>query len=166
MSLWRILQGCDLAFRLPLLPPTRKAVNVEQDIDPKDFMAMSIRPKPVRIVTVAALAFAAAVLSGCDVESPPERCGIEGPNHLIPGGVRVLRLGMTRDKVESILSETVAYSPAEGQYYYSTGGDCPLGDTGRVAPCGVVAEFRAVTPEDGVGALEIMQSCRWGAIGE
>lgn len=147
-----------------VLPPTSKAVNVEPDIDPKDLMAMSPRPKLLKMVSAAALALAAFLLSGCNMEPPPERCRIEGPNHLIPGGVRVLRLGMTRDKVESILSEPVAYSPSEGQYYYSTGGDCPLGDSGRVAPCGVVAEFRAVEPES--GTRETMQSCRWGALGE
>lgn len=127
---------------------------------------MSIWPKTVKIVSVAALVFTAALLSACNVESPPERCRIEGPNHLIPSGVRVLRLGMTKDKVESILSETVAYSPTEGQYYYSTGGECPLDDAGRVAPCGVVAEFRAVAQEDEASTVATMQLCRWGAIGE
>lgn len=127
---------------------------------------MSIRPKPVKIVTVAALVFTAALLAGCDVESPPEGCRIEGPRHLMPGGVRVLRLGMTKDKVESILSESATDTSVEGQYYFNTGGDCPLDDTGRTAPCGVVAEFRADSGEGQMILTETMQSCWWGAIEE
>lgn len=125
---------------------------------------MSIWLEPPKRGVVALLAFIAILAAGCDSTSIPERCRIDGPRHLMPGGVAVLRVGMTKDKVESILSETAVHSSVEGQYYFSTGGDCPLDDGGRVAPCGVVAEFQLLEQEGVSDATETLQRCWWGAV--
>lgn len=100
----------------------------------------------------------AAALVGCvpsaHLEVSVAGCRIEGPADSVPDAVGELRLGMSKAEVERHLGPA-DYSPVEGQYYFSTGGDCPLDDEGREASCGVVAEFR---PD--------LASCWWGAIGE
>lgn len=129
-------------------------------------MVTNIWSKSGKRIAVALLAFTALLAAGCDSKPVPEGCRIDGPRHLMPGGVALLRVGMTKDKVESILSETAAYSPVEGQYYFSTGGNCPLDDTGGVAPCGVVAEFHALDQGGAGTPPETLERCWWGAIGE
>jgi hypothetical protein len=71
---------------------------------------------------------------------------------------------MSKAELEAVLGQA-DYSPADGLYYFSTGGDCPLDDGQRTASCGVVADFRttgSTEPE----LTDTLQSCTWGAIGE
>jgi hypothetical protein len=74
---------------------------------------------------------------------------------------------MTKVELERVLGEA-DYSPVDGQFYFSTGGDCPLEDAGRDAPCGVVADFRRSTNEATAETVltDSLQSCWWGGIGE
>lgn len=97
-------------------------------------------------------------------------CRIEGPSGLLPKAVTRIRIGMSKADLEGILGAP-DYSPAEGLYYFSTGGDCPVGETTRLVSCGVVAEFRGAysdeTGEQGEqGEQDKLQSCWWGAIAE
>jgi len=110
------------------------------------------------------LAIVAASLStsACGPREPAAGCVISGPTRLAPAALKQVRLGMSRADLEKALGKA-DYSPIEGQYYFSTGGMCPLEDTGRTAPCGVIAEFRAAPDYKITPAL---QSCTWGAIGE
>jgi len=71
---------------------------------------------------------------------------------------------MSKAALEAVLGPA-DYSPSAGLYYFSTGGDCPLQDSGRSAPCGVVAEFRNDDAAEPV-ITDSLLSCRWGAIGE
>lgn len=91
-------------------------------------------------------------------------CIVDGPVELIPPQLAQIRLGMSKRALESVLGEP-DYSPAEGQYYFSTGGDCPLGSENRSAGCGVVAGFRKLNGSD-VQLTDALQSCSWGAIAE
>lgn len=63
-------------------------------------------------------------------------------------------------QLEDVLGKA-DYSPGAGQFYFSTGGDCPSKGADRQAPCGVVAEFRV-----GDAMTDALQFCSWGAIGE
>lgn len=101
---------------------------------------------------------------------PAAGCRIEGPSQLLPESVPRIRIGMSKADLESILGAP-DYSPAEGLYYFSMGGDCPVGETTRLVSCGVVAEFRGAysdeTGEQGEqGEQDKLQSCWWGAIAE
>jgi hypothetical protein len=115
-----------------------------------------------------AIAFGLAVLAGalcsagCRHVAGNTGCEVNGPAHLVPATVKRVRLGMSKPELERILGE-VNYSPIEGQYYFSTGGECPLEGANRNAPCGVVADFRRAPEYRITGSL---QSCTWGAIGE
>jgi len=101
-------------------------------------------------------------LGACQSFGPSPACRIDGPPERVPASVGELRLGMTKQDVERRLGPA-DYSPATGIYYFSTGGDCPLGDEGHQASCGVVAEFRAGSIASPDGRLS---SCGWGAIAE
>ena len=86
----------------------------------------------------------------------------------LPEKLKQIHLRMSKAQLEAVLGEA-DYSPTDGQYYFSTGGDCPLEDTDREAPCGVVAEFRITTY--GASTIDIvltdsLQGCWWGGIGE
>jgi len=104
---------------------------------------------------------------GCSVNHHAVKstdCAIEGPEQRVPPEVWQIHLGMSKAELSGLLGEE-DYSPTDGQYYFSTGGECPLEGTDLMAPCGVVAEFRA----DKDGELQVtdaLQSCWWGAIGE
>lgn len=111
----------------------------------------------VLVLPLGILLLLAAESSGvrdCQSSMSAAGCAIEGPADRVPDAVGQLRLGMSKAEVERHLGPA-DYSPVEGQYYFSTGGDCPLDDEGREASCGVVAEFRPG-----------LASCWWGAIGE
>ena len=101
---------------------------------------------------------------GHRADSPAAGCRIEGPSQLLPESVTRIRIGMSKADLESILG-AADYSPAEGLYYFSTGGDCPVGETTRIVSCGVVAEFRGVHSDD-KGEQGRLHSCWWGAIAE
>lgn len=104
---------------------------------------------------------AVLLLAGCQATVPARACRIEGPPQRVPAAVHALQLGMSKAEVERRLG-AADYSPAEGQYYFGTGGDCPLGDQGHQAACGVVADFRRA----GRGSDALLAACWWGAIGE
>jgi hypothetical protein len=106
-----------------------------------------------------------ATLAACRAEPPSSGCTIQGPDHLMPDKVRHVRLGMSKHELESLLG-SADYSPIEGLYYFSTGGDCPLEGTDRLASCGVVAEFRDYRSGDDAVVADSLQSCWWGAIAE
>lgn len=108
----------------------------------------------------------------CPISShmtPPQisGCRIEGPSSLLPEPVTRVRIGMSKAELEAILGPA-DYSPAEGLYYFSTGGDCPLGETDREVSCGVVAEFRVEHANEAEEPVvsDKLQSCWWGGIGE
>ena len=128
-------------------------------------MVKSIRPDVSKPMVVSALALTAVLMAGCDSKPTPDRCRIDGPRHLMPGGVAVLREGMTVEKVESILNEPAVATPVEGRYYFRTGGDCPLRDGGGIAPCGVVATFDT-TDRGGAIPTAALEQCWWGAVEE
>jgi hypothetical protein len=107
----------------------------------------------------------ALCVGACHGNTPSEGCSIEGPQQRLPEKVKRVRLGMTMSELEAVLGPA-AYSPIEGQYYFSTGGDCPLQDSDRVASCGVVAEFRDYSNSSDGTLTESLQSCWWGGIGE
>ena len=91
-------------------------------------------------------------------------CVVDGPSQLMPAQLERIYLGMSKADLEAVLGPA-DYVPAEGLYYFSTGGDCGLDDEQRTSSCGVVADFRKAErtePE----LTDRLQSCRWGAIGE
>lgn len=116
-------------------------------------------------IASAALIALATALSGCQVKTESLGCEVRGPQNAMPQAVKELRLGMSRAQLEERLGEA-AYSPIEGQLYFATGGDCPLDDSERYAPCGVVADFRDYESRDESVVTDALQSCWWGAIGE
>jgi hypothetical protein len=113
------------------------------------------------IVSIVILAGGPCAI-GCRRGDQRGRCDVNGPAALVPASVKQVRLGMSTREVEGLLGKAT-YSPIDGQYYYSTGGECPLEATGRNAPCGVIADFRR-GPDYRV--TDTLQSCTWGAIGE
>jgi hypothetical protein len=119
----------------------------------------------MRTIYSAMLTLLALCFAGCHANTKPVGCSIEGPAHLIPEKVRRIQLGMSKAALEHLLGEA-DYSPSEGQFYFSTGGDCPLEDTDRLAACGIVAEFRDYRNGSDAVLTESLQSCRWGGIGE
>jgi hypothetical protein len=110
---------------------------------------------------ILAVLIATCLAMGCERPAPSAGCELAGPPSLLPASVRQVRVGMSKPALESVLGES-DYSPIEGQHYFSTGGDCPLEGTDRMAPCGVIAEFRGPDHKP----TTVLQSCRWGAIGE
>lgn len=103
----------------------------------------------------------------CSAEYPADGasgCVVEEFAAVAPSKVKQIKLGMSKDDLRRILGEE-DYSPVEGQYYFSTGGECPLDAGNRMAPCGLVAEFRAEKNGE-LQLTERLQSCWWGAIGE
>jgi hypothetical protein len=109
-----------------------------------------------------AVLMAVSSWAGCGHGEGPAGCDVNGPAQLMPSTVKRVRLGMSQAEVERILGKP-DYSPIEGQHYFGTGGECPLEDSGRFAPCGVIADFRRASDSRLTGSL---QSCTWGAIGE
>lgn len=124
-----------------------------------------MRIKPMNRLGSAVLTLIAVCLVGCKGETTTVGCSIDGPKHLMPENVGRIRLGMSRAELESVLGEG-AYSPIDGQFYFSTGGDCPLEDTDLMAPCGVVAEFRDYSGAGDPVLTDSLQACWWGGIGE
>jgi hypothetical protein len=102
---------------------------------------------------------------GCNAKRTTAGCSIEGPQHPVPEQVNRIHLGMSKAELEGVLGEA-DYSPTDGQFYFSTGGDCPLENADRLAPCGVVAEFREYSDGRDPVLTDSLQSCWWGAIGE
>ena len=112
----------------------------------------------------ATLALLAVGVAGCHANTSSVGCGIQGPSELMPEKVSAVRLGMTKGELENVLGPA-DYSPVDGLFYFSTGGDCPLEATDRLASCGVVAEFLDHGGSEAV-LTESLQSCWWGGIGE
>ena len=101
-------------------------------------------------------------------------CRIDGPVGLAPSNLGLLRIGMPKRDVDRLLGPPV-FSPTAGQYYYNTGGDCPLifEEPPHYAPCGVIADYRVIRyPAEESHEYPVitvtgrLESCRWGAIGE
>lgn len=114
----------------------------------------------IRSALMGALALC---FSACQTTPSAEGCRIEGPSERTPQQVKQVRLGMSPKALEALLGPA-DYSPTDGVFYFSTGGECPLEEGERVAPCGLVAGFRDYHHE---GAFtDTLQSCWWGAIGE
>lgn len=112
-----------------------------------------------------AIMFALSILlfSGCQMTPVANGCTINGPIETMPEQVKRVQLGMTKSELEAVMGEA-DYSPIEGVFYFSTGGDCLLDEVERVALCGIVAEFRDYSADE--GPTDSLQSCWWGAIGE
>lgn len=102
-------------------------------------------------------------VTGCNRQIEAQQCSIQGPAALMPEEVGRIHLGMSKASLEALMGEP-AYSPTAGQYYFSTGGKCPL-DEERFAACGVVADFQDYSGADSI-VTDSLQSCWWGAIGE
>ena len=113
----------------------------------------------------AVLTLVAVCFVGCKEQTITVGCSVAGPEHLMPEKVGRIHLGMSQAELESVLGEA-DYSPTDGQFYFSTGADCPLEGADRLAPCGVVAEFREYSDGGDAVLTESLQSCWWGAIGE
>ncbi len=73
---------------------------------------------------------------------------------------------MSQAEIERILGKP-DYSPISGQYYHGTGGYCEMAP-GRRVPCGYVLDYRGENfdHEAGISALDGLQDCWWGGIGE
>lgn len=110
------------------------------------------------------LVIAALGTTACQSATPLPSCPTEGSQPTRPPQVDRIHSGMALAEIVAVLGEP-SYSPSAGQYYFSTGGDCRLGDSGRTAPCGLVADFRDMQDGD-AKVTETLQSCWWGAIGE
>ena len=110
-----------------------------------------------------------AVLAGCEsvVSTSPAFCEITSPNDPVPETFQRIHGGQRKSEIDAILG-TPDYSPTEGQYYHSTGGDCELVDADRRAPCGYVLEYRGKRFDSAKGMTDQdrLESCSWGAIGE
>jgi hypothetical protein len=100
-------------------------------------------------------------------DTSPGDCLIEGPLHLAPRKLNQLQLGLSKSSVDRIMGAP-AYSPTAGQYYYPTGGECPLGGLADQlsAPCGLVADFLVQDADDPSQMVETgkLDRCWWGAI--
>jgi hypothetical protein len=102
-------------------------------------------------------------LGACQVtQDATGSCTIEGPAELMPQKIKQVRLGMLQSELKRLLGPA-DYSPTDGVFYFSTGGDCPIEEGERSAPCGLVVEFRDYNQDK---VTETVQSCWWGAIGE
>lgn len=125
---------------------------------------LRLAPLMNAIRATALFTLLAAMLAGCQTRTEAPGCTLDGPASLLPPAVTQLRLGMGKDALERLLGPA-DYSPTEGQYYFSTGGDCPVDDSGRLASCGVIADFKDYRGPEAV-LMPRLQSCRWGAIAE
>ena len=100
-------------------------------------------------------------------DATPSECLIEAPLHLAPRQLDQLRIGLPKSSVDRIMGPPTQ-SPAPGEYYYLTGGQCPLGNSARElsAPCGVVAAFSVQDGDDPSQEVETgnLQRCWFGAI--
>lgn len=92
-------------------------------------------------------------------DASPGDCLIEGPLHLAPRKLNQLHLGLSKSSVDRIMGAPTQ-SPMAGQYYYPTGGQCPLGAPAAqlTAQCGLVADFLVQDADDK------LERCWWGAI--
>ena len=124
---------------------------------------------PVFVATLVLASLCASCRSLPDRASGAARgeCVIEGPPHLAPRQLSQLELGLPKSSVDRIMGPP-AQSPAPQEYYYFTGGQCPLGNPARElsAPCGLAAVFshqEADGPSE-VAETATLQRCWWGAI--
>ena len=97
-------------------------------------------------------------------------CRIAGPLDLAPRKLGRLKKGMPKSEVDRLLGEPT-YSPTEGQYYYPTGGECPLNDPPdqMLASCGLVADFRVINSDADPPSITVtgrLEDCWWGGVGE
>ncbi|PPE69939.1 hypothetical protein IS481_00325 [Caldimonas thermodepolymerans] len=124
------------------------------------------RPIPsfTRLALAALVGTLPVALTHARPPQAPAACDVMGPEDLMPPAARRVRTGMTRAQLDALLGPP-AYSPVEGQYYYSTGGDCPVEGRDREASCGLVADFNDYGGDEAV-LKATLQSCWWGAIGE
>lgn len=122
---------------------------------------MAGKPIPGRRRTL----LAAAALAGCTPQTDSLGCAINGPREQMPAQVSQVRPGMTQAELEQLLGPA-DYSPADGLFYFSTGGDCPLEETGRMVSCGLVADFRKDEASGEPAPAPSLQTCWWGGIGE
>lgn len=90
-------------------------------------------------------------------------CETDSPSALMPKSFDSIRIGMTKAEAEAILGPP-DYSPIDGQYYFSTGGDCEVAPD-RMASCGFIIEYRDHSKSPGEDTGRIVE-CRWGGIGE
>lgn len=123
----------------------------------------------LRIPSFAAALVLAIVSASCQSlpDAASASCTIEGPLHLAPRKLSRLHPGLSKTSVDRIMGPPTQ-SPAVGQYYYPTGGLCPLGDPAAElsAPCGLVAHFLVQGNHDPSQVLApgTLESCWWGAI--
>src|SRR5262245_29714391 len=100
-------------------------------------------------------------------DAPPRDCIIEGPSHLVPRKLNQIHRGLSKSAVDRIMGAPTR-SPAPGEYYYPTGGQCPLGDPALqlTAPCGLVAGFLVQDSDDPSQRVKTgkLETCWWGAI--
>ncbi|MCR6650210.1 MAG: hypothetical protein NVV73_01330 [Cellvibrionaceae bacterium] len=126
-------------------------------------MIMNFNNELLRMVNPLRAGLIVLFLSACQTAAVANGCTVQGPVALMPEQVRSVRLGMTQVELEAVMREA-DYSPIDGVFYFSTGGDCPLEDSDRVVSCGLVAEFRDYGKDDTL--TDSLQSCWWGGIGE
>ena len=124
-------------------------------------MKSRARKAEIHAIMLLSAVIAVACESG-NVE--PAGCDVGDPREHLPSKVKNVRLGMTKAELEAVLG-TADYSPIEGQYYFSTEGECRHEGVDEVAGCAVIAEFRKFSPGSDV-LTDSLQSCYWGAIGE
>ena len=88
---------------------------------------------------------------------------------LAPRALGRLSKGMPKDEVDRILGPPI-FSPTAGQFYYNTGGECPLNDdANNLVSCAVVADYRVTdmgTDPPPTTVTGVLEECWWGAVGE
>jgi hypothetical protein len=119
----------------------------------------------VRLATLLVILF----VSACAQRNVPSSafCEIDSPNDRPPDTISRIHRGQTKTEVESVLGEP-DYSPTEGVYYHSTGGDCEFGELRSRVPCGYVVSYRSVHSDSTKGMTEkgVLAGCSWGGIAE
>lgn len=118
---------------------------------------------PKALLEVLVLLALASAAIGHELDTA-QGCSLESPRELLPDPVKKVRIGMSKAELEELM-DAPDYSPIAGQYYFSTDGDCPVEDSGREAPCGLVAGFRSAGGRAS-GQDESLEFCWWGAIAE
>lgn len=125
------------------------------------------RPLFVAAFVLAMACASCRSLPDASSDAAPSECLIEAPLHLAPRQLDQLRLGLPKSSVDRIMGPPTQ-SPAPSEYYYLTGGQCPLGDPARQlsAPCGLVAVFSNQDADDPSQGMETakLQHCWFGAI--
>jgi hypothetical protein len=94
-------------------------------------------------------------------------CQIDGQDRPPRNTIARIHRGQTKAEVEAILGQP-DYSPIDGVYYHSTGGDCEFGELKRMVPCGYVMAYSREHSDstNSFTDASVLIGCSWGGIAE